>query len=104
LLDVVPGLNELGADAMLDLATEVRKGYKMGECYDTISTRSLIQWGKMWVAYDECDRPFVMSIYAALNSHDQHYVEGLFEAKLGHTLELPTHMKPIQSESESESL
>lgn len=100
LMDAVDGLKEVACDAMLDFAEDFRKGYKMGECYDTISLRSLIQWGRMWVAYQEADKPFQMAVYGALNSHDRNFVEGLFEAKIGHTLALPKHMQPIMATAE----
>jgi len=86
LQDLLPGLTSVAAGMMVDIANEIRTSYLNGEATDTLSMRSLIQWGKFWLLQQVPERGFLLAVFnsyssdmklLAYNSYTAHFPEAL---------------------------
>lgn len=87
LKSLVPKLPEVIAKQMIKVAEDVRKIFESGECTVTLSTRALVRWARLTVAYRGAPNPVRYALRLALleraSVDEQEAVNKIAEAVFG---------------------
>lgn len=77
------GLDERTATKMVRLANMVRESCGRGDCYSSISTRSLIDWSRKYLKLKDAVRSSKITILNKMDTSDHIFVGGLVQRHFG---------------------